>query len=135
MCCLVPSNVFFIQHKLHGYPTKKLLTYNPQAKCVQWKPYNNGKQFSLKNIFGNSKSDSDVKSIPLIDIREVHIGIQTSIVLNKAGLVDPLCCMSIIADYRTLDITFDTSRQRDAVVGAIQSILERLHISNVQYVK
>lgn len=62
-------------------------------------------------------------SIALDSIRSVCCGIQTEVLL-KAGLVDPGCCLSIVTDSRTLDLTLANVTERDRIVRGLRIVLD-----------
>lgn len=113
---------------MHGLPSKKIIYFNSEQQEIQWKPQ---KQNSFRNFF-NRNPLLDIKSLPLRDIREVCKGVHTDI-LKNAGLIDPLTCMSIVTDYRTLDMSFVTSKHRDAAMNALQKILMDCQYNDVIY--
>ena len=64
--------------------------------------------------------DMNTAKVPLSSIIEIRRGIQTE-TMKKAGLVDPDCCVSLCSGERTLDLTFDTSEERNYFIRAVLS--------------
>lgn len=62
-------------------------------------------------------------SLCLADISEVRRGIQTE-VMRKVKLVDPGSSFSIITPERSLDVTFESSNDRDMFLRGLQGLLE-----------
>jgi hypothetical protein len=59
------------------------------------------------------------------DVKELRRGVQTE-VLRKAGLLDPLTCLSLVThDGYTLDLTFDTPMARDEIFRALKVLFEQ----------
>jgi hypothetical protein len=83
----------------------------------------------MASLFSSNKANI-VSEIDVNKIAEVKKGIQTD-VLQKGGLLDPNCCLSIVTDDRTLDLVMETSTERNKIVKGLKVILEG---KNVKFV-
>ena len=70
----------------------------------------------------NSSRPRGDNSMPLAGITEIKRGVQTDI-MKKVGLVDPECCLSLCSDERTLDLTFDSTEDRNYFIRSLQAIV------------
>lgn len=75
-------------------------------------------------------SKPEIKSVRVDDITEICKGIHTE-VMQKAGLVDPCCSLSVVTAQRSLDVQFDTCRERDSVYLALETILQTVRDHSV----
>ena len=116
-----------------GYGKKKLLNYEPSSQQLQWRPLHS----SVFSRFRGKKQE-DAKSIFLRDVLEVRRGISSS-ALRKAGLIDPLCSLTILTNQmkdgkpRTLDVVFKEKSDRDAFVRTMEIILQQLGHHSVEF--
>ena len=70
----------------------------------------------------SSSVPRDGNSMPIAGITEIKRGVQTEI-MKKVGLVDPECCLSLCNDERTLDLTFDSTEDRNYFIRSLQAIV------------
>lgn len=101
-------------------PKQKILKYNAEDQEIEWSNSSSSNAFHRSFSFG--RNSFEVKSIQIDDITEVCRGVQTDVLL-RAGLVDPLCCLSIVTADRTVDITTENAFERDSIIRALQQIL------------
>jgi len=47
-------------------------------------------------------------------------------VLQRAGLVDPNCCLSVVTANRSLDLAFASSVDRDNALRGLKAVLAQL---------
>jgi hypothetical protein len=102
-----------------GYPKPKVVSYDPATNEIVWRSSKRDK-FSL---FRSSSSLLE-KALPLSDITEVRKGIQTDVLL-KGGLLDPNRCLSLVTATRTLDLVFNSNKEREAFLRTMALLLER----------
>lgn len=68
------------------------------------------------------KDPNQPSSMPLTSIIELKRGIQTDI-MKKVGLVDPECCLSLCNTERSLDLTFESTEDRNYFIRSIQALV------------
>lgn len=67
--------------------------------------------------------DEGTSCIALDTVKSVYTGVRTEVMM-RAGLQDPACCLSIVTDNRSLDLTLPSATERDRVVRGLKIILE-----------
>ena len=67
--------------------------------------------------------DDTGSSISVDTIKSVYTGVRTDVML-RAGSIDPACCLSLVTESRTLDLTLANATEHDRVVRGLRLILE-----------
>lgn len=106
----------------------KKIRYDEQNQLIVWSDAN-AKRTSITALFVKEKEPS---TLALADVVDVKRGIETDVLL-KGGLLDPNCCLSLVAKERTLDLVFDNVSERDAAFRGLQAILSSLDMRNVNF--
>ena len=75
----------------------------------------------------------EVKRVPLESIIRVMRGVHTD-VFRAAGLIDPLCCLSIETADRTVDIQFPSVIQRESCFKALRAIIEDNSLPSIEFI-
>lgn len=88
--------------------------YDEQENSLLWMPA------SKSILFSSSSSSPGYINIP--DIRQLVRGIHT-VVLSRSKYLDPVCCLSIVTETRSLDVVFENSVVRDRIYRAIENII------------
>lgn len=70
----------------------------------------------------SSSRTKDGNSMLVNSISEIKRGVQTEI-MKKVGLVDPECCLSICNEERTLDLTFNSTEDRNYFIRSLQALV------------
>jgi len=122
----------FLQYGRNGKPKAKIVKYIPQLRTIEWESLSNDRFKAVRSLsfFRRASFTEPLASgeeeraacIPLEAIRSVLSGVQTD-VLNKAGLVDPACCLSIMTDARSLDLTLANATECDRVLRGLRILL------------
>lgn len=115
-----------MQHGRSGAPKEKLVRYHEDTRTLQWlAPGHQGSSSNgsiLKRFFSSSSATTDNAGIPLDDIVAVRKGVQSE-VLQRAGLLDPHCCLSIVTKTRTLDLQLPNTLERNKVFRGLKSLV------------
>ena len=122
------NGVICLKHGKSGNPKSRRIIYDPPSMEIRWKP--NSENVSIfDRMYTNPPqlpSNQMAPGIKIGFINKVVKGIHTDRLL-KAKLVDPACCMSIITNDRTLDLTLSSQHERNAFFATVKSFLnERL---------
>lgn len=118
--------LFSLQHGQSGAPKNKQLVYVPHTRMLEWRPQP-GSSGLLSMLKGSD--DGEPGSVDLRSVREVVKGIQGEVLLrarSRDKRLDPLCCLSIVTDHRTLDLQFSSSTERNEIFLALQGLVEGL---------
>jgi hypothetical protein len=125
--------IFLLQYGRSGKSKPKIVKYIPGLKTIEWENLGTDRLKLIKSLsfFRRASSNEPLTSgeeeraacIPLDAIRSVCGGVQTDVLL-KAGLVDPDCCLSLVTDARTLDLTLANATERDRVLRGLRILLQ-----------
>lgn len=107
-----------------------MVKYNRAARVIEWEGLSNDRLKMVKSFFRRGSFNEAVLGVdetgPFIavdSIKTVYTGIRTDTML-RAGLLDPACCLSLITDARSLDLTLANATERDRLVRGLKLILE-----------
>ncbi len=112
----VTSLYMYSQHSKGSYPKKKIISFKRSTGELVWNPAPGEPSSAMGGLFKNSA----------IDVRKIT-GVQlgtASKVLQVAKGVDPLSCVCISAQDRSLDLTLPSTQERGAFIRALMAILE-----------
>jgi hypothetical protein len=109
------------QYDRKGRPKMTTLKYNPETNALEWSAPMTGA--SMRMLLGGGGSSKEKPSTIALDgVKEVCRGVQTEVLL-KAGLLDPTCCLSVLAEERVLNLAFSTPADRDSAFKCLQALL------------
>lgn len=134
LICFYPCTFYcYVQYGRSGKAKPKIVKYVPSTKTIEWEASGSDRMAVIRSLFRRSSfsvhseplgvEEGKPSSISLESIRSVCCGVQTDVLL-KAGLVDPACCVSIVTESRTLDLTLANVTERDRVVRGLKILLE-----------
>lgn len=72
---------------------------------------------------GSAKVTAMASCLPLDAVKSVYTGIRTDVMMRVGSQQDPACCLSIVTDARTLDLTLANATERDRVVRGLKILL------------
>lgn len=131
---------------------KKVLTYEAGDETLTWgkprfsllfsKLFSSRSSIETNNSQSNASADNntsdgggydpddspDSRKIKLASIVEVCHGIKTQIMQLQKNL-DPALCVSVITPERTLDMSFSSPWETDAVIQALRILFEKNKIA------
>jgi hypothetical protein len=95
---------------------------------IEWEDLSTDRLRSIKSFFRRNSSEFVVGAeeptsfVALDSLTSVYTGVRTDVMM-RAGTQDPACCLSLVTDARTLDLTLANATERDRVVRGLKIIL------------
>lgn len=126
-----------LQHGRSGKSKAKLLRYNPSLRVIEWDDQGTDRLRVIKSFFRRNSAEIAVGSgaedgpagasnIALDSIKSVYTGVRTEVMVRAGAQKpqDPACCLSLVTDARSLDLTLANATERDRVVRGLKILLE-----------
>ena len=115
-----------------------MFKFLPETQEIEWRTVKSSlfSRLSLTrtatmSALSNTDTIDDSSTIPISEITSVCKGLHTDVMTKARGInkaLDPICCLSIIASSRTLDIQCASGPDRDSFYRSLQGILANTRV-------